>query len=175
MTMKLIQTVTLTSTQSTIVLSSIPQTFTDLMILTSLRTTGTGVAVNDIGLTSNASDSWRRLEGNGSTMYSDNGTAYTQGGATTTSVSAANTFGNSMAYIPNYTSTQVKTVLADGVTENTVATAHQRITISLINSTSPITSLTIGSGAGNDYVAGSTISLYGITSGSDGVTTVAFA
>jgi hypothetical protein len=169
MTMTLIQTVTLTTLQADIVLSSIPQNFTDLLIISSLRTDATVGRINDVGLTGITGDVFRRLEGNGSATSSATGSNYSLGGVATTSLSTANTFANSTAYIPNYAGTTLKTVSSDAVTENNATESHQRISASLINSTSPITSLTLSSGTGNDYLAGSTVSLYGITEGFDGI------
>jgi hypothetical protein len=58
----------------------------------------------------------------------------------------------------------------DTVSENNATAAFQRIIAGLNNSTAAITSINFFPSSGN-FVAGSTISLYGITKGSDGIVT----
>jgi hypothetical protein len=169
--MTLIQTTTLGSNTLNITFSSIPQTFTDLLIMSSIRTVTSAVNFDDIAITVNASDTFSRLEGNGSAASSSTGTGYTLGGMASTSRVTANTFCNSIAYITNYTSDTKKTIAVDSVIENMATASGLRMSASLIGPTDPITSLTIAAG-GVNMVTHTSISLYGITKGSDGITSV---
>ena len=173
--MKLIQTITLTSAQATINLTSIPQTFTDLLVTFSLRTDRASL-IDFFQLRVNGTTtgySQRFLEGNGSSVISSVETGQdkllleTINGATST----ANTFSNSSLYIPNYTGSTNKTMSLNAVHEDNASTARQRLDAILWSNTSAITSLNLLLFSSRNYVAGSTISLYGITKGSDGITT----
>jgi hypothetical protein len=59
----------------------------------------------------------------------------------------------------------------DAVNENNATSAQQEIRAWLWSETSAITSLTISAIGANQMVAGTTISLYKITKGSDGIVT----
>ena len=168
MTMQLIETKTLGTAAASIEFTSIPQDGTDLLILTSLRNTtaSTGWAdafIRPNGATTNLSS--RVLYGTGSGTGSLTDTQiYHQavnGSAT------ANTFSNSVIYIPNYAGSTAKSISVDTVTEQNATNALQAITAGLWNSTAAITSLTIVPTA-NNFDVGSTISLYKITKGSSG-------
>jgi hypothetical protein len=166
--MKLIATQTLTSAQPSITFSDIPQNFTDLYALISIRLTSTGgptggAFIRFNGNTSNYS--MRRIYGNGSGAFSDTDTSINinQVGSTAT----ANTFGSTSFYIPNYTSSVAKSASNDDVSENNATSAIQLLGASLWNNTAAITSLSV-EGIGTTLVAGSTASLYGIGGAGDG-------
>jgi hypothetical protein len=166
--MKLIQTQTLTGTQASIEFTSIPQDGTDLVILTSVRDNGgvgqaTNISFN--GSTSNFSS--RYLYGSGSSASSGTLARYV---GSTRSDNTANTFNSTTIYIPNYTGSTNKSYSVDNVTENNATAADQNIIAGLWADTAAITSLTISPNA-NSWVSGSTISLYKITKGSDGIVT----
>jgi hypothetical protein len=169
--MKLIQTITLTSTASSITFSSIPQTFTDLVVMSSVRTDFTGGPINDFGANIGGTQTFRRLDGNGSSASSSSGSGYVSVGITTTALTTANTFASNTAYIPNYASASAKSISFDGVSENNGSTAYQRMEAGMSTNTAPITSLDFGSG-GPNFQIGTTVSLYGITKGSSGGVTV---
>jgi hypothetical protein len=167
--MKLIESKTLGSTQNAIEFTSIPQDGTDLVILCSVRTTNsgaTGVYISFNGSTS--SFSARYLDGNGSSVSS--GTLARYAGNATDAAHTSNTFSNIMTYIPNYTGSTNKSYSTDSVTENNGTGAYQDLVAGLWSNTAAITSLAIASSPG-DLVAGSIISLYKITKGSDGIVT----
>jgi hypothetical protein len=168
MTMTLIKTTTLGTAAASIEFTSIPQTYTDLVILSSCRCVDTVVNA-DIGIIL-PTNNFRALTGNSGAVTSINNTSYVFIGTITGASATANTFGNSSCYIANYTSSNQKTFSADGVAENNATAADARIAAGLSTSTSPITSLTIASAT--NLVAGSTISLYGVTKGSDGIVTI---
>jgi len=167
--MKLIESKTLGSTQNAIEFTSIPQDATDLVILCSVRTTNTGptgVYISFNGSTSSFSS--RYLDGNGSSV--SRGTLARYAGNATDAAHTANVFSNIMTYIPNYTGGANKSYSTDSVTENNGTGAYQDLVAGLWSNTAAITSLAIASSPG-DLVAGSTISLYKITKGSDGIVT----
>jgi hypothetical protein len=85
----------------------------------------------------------------------------------------ANTFSNDISYIPNYTSSVAKNFSTDSVDENNGTTAYLNIVANAWTGTAAITSFKLSNFFSSNFIAGSTISLYGVTSGSDGIVTVA--
>jgi len=149
--------------------TSIPATYKDLCILTSLRSNRATV-VYDTGRIRFNSDSGnnytasRRLYGDGSSAFSD-APAITNSGIfemPTASGATASTFGNIQIYIPNYTSGNYKSFSNDGVSENNSATSFATLIAGLWNSTSAITSITLTPFAGTLWSEYSTATLYGI-------------
>jgi hypothetical protein len=141
---------------------AIPQTYTDLIVMLSLRDTSTGPNGNIIFNNSSVSYSFRALEGytGGFESY----TASTIQMPVTRSTATSNTFSNISIYIPNYSSgTQYKSVSIDGVTENNTTatnTTYQRFGAGLWSNTAPITQIEIK--AENSFAQYSTVHLYGI-------------
>ena len=166
--MQVIEHIELASAQSSITFSSIPQTFTDLYLTLSLRSGETGVTTATIDLNSTAPTA-RYLRGNGATASSGTAPELLFNGSTTT----ANTFSNAGVLIPNYTSSNQKSGSVDLVVENNSASTsvYQYIYALLWNVTSAVTSITITDDY-NQFVQYSSATLYGITAGSDGTTTV---
>jgi len=178
MAITLISSQTLGSSATSISFTSIPQTYTDLFLMMSLRGDLNNPQIGHFlrfngDSTSTYSD--RQLSGNGSTTSSGSngagGTAIYTGQAPALT-QTANTFGNTSIYIPNYTSSAVKAVSVDNVRENDSAASIAFIIAGKWTGTSAITSLSIVCEA-NNWIAGSSISLYGVTKGSSGTTTVA--
>jgi hypothetical protein len=168
--MKLIESKTLASTASTIEFTAIPQTYTDLVLLVSLRgqvgadTTPTELRFNG----STTGYSGRGLEGSSVSTYSYTLTYLypTAGnGANTT----ANTFSSASVYIPNYAGSTNKSISVDGVVESNNTNGYQSIQAGLWSNTAAITSLAILTSS--VFVVGCTVSLYGILKGSDGIVT----
>lgn len=173
--MQLIQTVTVGSGGSaTIDITSIPSTFTDLYLALSLRSAQSNVFgihyLRFNGSTSNYST--RYLEGSGSSAYSgtDNNAAYL--GASTGNGATANTFSNIGVYLPNYTAATAKSMSTDTVGENNGTQAFQTITAALWNVTDPINRITVGFNGSDTFLQYSSVSLFGILKGSDGIVTV---
>jgi hypothetical protein len=170
--MQHIETVELASAVSSVTLSAIPANYTDLLLVCSLRTTSGDTAWNDAFVRPNSSTSnlsCRVLYGTGSAVASFSESAiriFANGGGST-----ANTFGSVSIYLPNYLSATAKSVSADTVSEGNQTAHIQAITAGLWNDTTPISSVQIVSGVAN-FAIGSSISLYGIKSGSDGIVTV---
>ena len=173
--MTLIQTVTVPSTpQAAIEFTSIPSTFTDLLVVYSARTNraalNSDIIIHLNGNTS-ANYSFRRLFGDGSNPGSDGLTNNSNGGFAGFAVGAnatANTFSNCQFYIPNYRSSAAKSWSTDSVTENNGTNAFQTIQASLWNLTDPITSIAIKCFNASSFTQHSSASLYGITAGSSG-------
>jgi hypothetical protein len=107
----------------------------------------------------------RGLGGNGSSAFSfvNAGSASIEDNATLTDNSAtANTFGNGEIYIPNYTGSNNKSVLSDGVGENNGTTSYQFITAGLWSNSAAITSIVLTPLVGTLFLQYSTATLYGI-------------
>jgi hypothetical protein len=168
--MKLIESKTLGTAAASIEFTSIPQTYTDLVVLVSLRASDTGPWAGIEFNGSAANFTRRALEGTGSSVSSTSRTDGLNAIVQNPSDSTASTFSNSSIYIPNYTGSTAKSVSIDTISENNATAVVQAITAFLWNNTAAITSLTIRAQVGN-LVAGSTISLYGILKGSDGIVT----
>ena len=146
----------------TVTFSSIPQTYTDLLIKVSARGDANfpnqSYEIRLNGSTSNASG--RRIYGNGASAASDT-TAYIEGvGATAT----ASTFSNDEIYIPNYTSSNNKSVSIDNVSENNATTAYAVLEAFLWSNSAAVTSIDlVALNAGSqEFVQYSTFTLYGI-------------
>jgi hypothetical protein len=165
--MKLIESKTLGTAQSTIVFTSIPQDGTDLIALLSLRNAeGTNTATLSFNTGGTYTNRW--LVGTGSSANGgDSRYDYVANQGTFT----ASTFGNSSIYIPNYTSSSTKSYSSDGVAENNATGTATVIFAGLWSGTDAITSITFTAGGGGNFAIGSIISLYKITKGSDGIVT----
>ena len=145
--------------------NNIPQTFTDLKLVTSTRSNASG-ALDTLGFQFNndttSSYSMTRLYGSGSSTNSDrytsnNGAPFdVLDGSTAT----ANTFGNAEYYIPNYTSSNYKQFTNDAVSENNATAAYQLLEAGLWSKTNAITSIKLA--VGTYFVQYSTFSLYGV-------------
>ena len=164
MSYTLIERRELTSDSSSILFENIPQIYTDLVILASLRNSS---GSNQNGtLTLNGSTtgySERLLFGNGSSPFTDatSGSRINWTDHNTSTNGTPNTFSNSHIYITNYRAATAKSVSSESVQENNTTNTIQYINGALWNNTAPITSLALASSSGN-LVAGSSVSLYGI-------------
>lgn len=150
---------------SSIDFTSIPATYTDLLVKVSARSTfnelngGHAVGLKINGVTTN--QSYRGLAGTGSAVNSFNGTdnflTYMDASDYT-----ASTFGNSEIYLPNYAGSNNKSLSADGVSENNATAARMGLVAYLWSQTSAITSLTLFPYSGGNFVQYSSAYLYGI-------------
>ena len=149
----------------------IPSDYTDLLVKLSLRSTR--VASDDSGLIkfngSTSGFTYRRLYAVPSVGSSTASTGFFGliGGTSIT----ANTFSSASIYIPNYRSSVAKSYSSDSVVENNSSTFFADLVAGYWSTTDPITSISIYAQNGN-LVEYSSATLYGITSGSDGTTTV---
>ena len=149
---------------ASVTFNSIPQTYTDLVVKTSARSTKSGNLDDNFSLQPNGSGSnfsWRWVYTNGSSALSANGTNPYGAIYGTAAAATANTFGNSEAYITNYTGSTFKSMSIDNANENNATANIINLVAFLWSDTAPITSLTIDAGGG-DIVQYSTFTLYGI-------------
>jgi hypothetical protein len=148
---------------ATIGFTSIPSTYTDLVLKTSLRT-DRALEIDAILFTLNASTSnftGRRLFGDGSSATSDTVTRIILIANAATSTSS--TFSNNEIYIPNYAGSTNKSYSVDGVAENNATFARADLTAGLWSDTSAITSITLTPNIGPNFIQYSTAYLYGIS------------
>ena len=173
-TMTLIGSSTVGSTPTGVVtFSSIPQTgYTDLVIKCSTRSNNASnnpdLAYIYLNGSTATNYSLRRLYGDGSAAYSDSLSAspyFTTIGFSPANSATANTFSNNEIYIPNYASSNNKSVSIDTVSENNSSTTNYT-TVSMQAGlravTDSITSVSIGCYFGS-FVQYSTFYLYGIS------------
>jgi hypothetical protein len=146
---------------SSVTFSNIPQTgYTDLKIVTSARLNNTDspILVNFNGVTTGYS--WRRIYGNGSSASSLSGTdGYFLHG--NTSSTTASTFSNAEFYIPNYTSSNNKSISVDTALETNATGGELFMLAALWSNTAAITSVSMTPLTGS-FVANSTFYLYGV-------------
>ena len=142
--------------------TSIPATYTDLVLELSGRSTASGT-YNGVALTLNGSTSGfsgKELYGTGSAAGAGNpGTAnnigYVDGSSAT-----ASTFANCSWYIPNYAGSNYKSMSGDGVVENNATSALAWLTATLWSNSAAITSISIATTTA--FAQYSTAYLYGV-------------
>jgi len=170
MTMTLIETKTLGSAQASIEFTSIPQDGTDLIVYASARSTGDGTRNMLITINGSTSGlSGRFLFGNGTSVSSNTDTRAT--GAYNHNSSTSNTFSNVSMYFTNYSGGTNKSWSVDSVIANNAADGGLYIDAKLWSNTEAITSLAFTPDTGN-FSANTTISLYKVIKGTDGIVTV---
>jgi hypothetical protein len=161
------QTVTGTAPTS-INFNNIPQTYTDLILVTSDRSGLADVSNDWILYFNNVNDGLV-----GSTLAQTNASGSAVAGRlanyngawaqySPAANATANTFGYASFHIPNYTSNTFKQVIADSVSENNSAT-NFRLCFNAHSwrSNAAVTSLAISHG-GQTIALGSTLTLYGL-------------
>lgn len=155
-----IASVTLGANASTVTFSSIPQTYTDLILIVSAAGTATNDPYLRVNSDSGTNYSYTTLTGNGTNASSARAT-----NQTTISInyfgSDSTTLGNNARVIEflNYSNTTTyKTILARGGRGNTDGLA---LMVNLWRSTAAISSIVYYPGSGS-LLSGSTFNLYGI-------------
>ena len=154
---------------ATISFTSIPSTYTDLIVKYSARdnTSGGGVS-NNLYLQFNSSGgtaySGRLLYGNGASALSasDSSNAQTIFQYITSLGATSNTFANGEIYIPNYAGSSQKSTSSDSVTETNATGAITGLAAGLWANTAAITSITLTPASGT-FVQHSTAYLYGVS------------
>jgi hypothetical protein len=152
--------------------ASIPATYTDLVLVGSLRGGSGGAAQDSFGVRVNndASSIYTNLSlyGNGSAAESGVNASVVYLGYLNTFIpvsgSTASTFGSFSLYLPNYTSANYKSSSLDIVAENNTATAYATLSAGLYASTSAINRLTIYDRDYSSFAEFSSATLYGIKS-----------
>ena len=163
---------------SSIDFTSIPQTYTDLKIVISSRDSRSSNGPGYLNLSINGSTSnfsYKSLYGYASgpgdpnpsgtpVVGSDSGSANYISYAGGINTQTANSFGNNEIYIPNYTSSNYKSISVDGVNETNANYPYfNHLLNSLWSNTAAITSISITPG-GSPFLQYTTAYLYGITS-----------
>jgi hypothetical protein len=142
---------------------SIPSTYTDLQMLVSTRNSrsdGTAFATIQITFNGSSANRTRRNLVNASgTTASDSGSDIISVG--TSSSATSNTFDNMSIYIPNYASSNNKSVSIDSTTENNGTAVYQILSAGLWSSSSAINQITLVATSHN-FTQYSTAYLYGI-------------
>lgn len=168
-TMSLIATGTVTSATYSFTMSSIPQDYTDLMILISARSDNSGSSEMQFAINSVTTGYSTAM------IYTNNGTSaqaastnanpfYTWGGAVVGSGATANTFSNCSVYFPNYSSTTMhKSMSSESTAENNATAAILWLNAGINTTTAAISSLTFYCWQSFiNFVPGTTFTLYGI-------------
>jgi len=138
--------------------SSIPSTYTDLVIKLSVR----GAGVYNVVMSINGSSStftYRLLEGDGAAAASYSGTTGRLGNTVTTT---ASTFSSIEIYMPNYAGSTNKSYSVDAVSEANATTAYADLTAGLWSTATAISSLSFSMSTG-DFTQYSTAYLYGVS------------
>lgn len=169
-TYTLISSNVLTGSAASVTFSSIPSTYTDLVIQCSVRTNKTtnndSLLVNINSTTAGYSET--DLYGTGSAAQSANGTnllafGNLYWGYINSDFSTSNTFSSIEMYFPSYTASQNKPISAISVQEANQTAAYIISSAQLWSNTSAITSLTFAPQAsGKTFNSGSSFYLYGI-------------
>lgn len=162
----------LTTTQSSVTLSTIPGTYTDLLLLISARGSHTGNLTQFCVIEFNGDNSslYSRtyVEGDSTTVASGRfSTTYIINNALTTDSATANTFSSMQFYIPNYAGATNKRVSDSSVSESNSATSvKSQAMAGLYRSTNAITSIKCTALtptlAASNFLSGSRFDLYGI-------------
>lgn len=172
-TYKAIATVTVGSGgAANITFSSIPATYTDLLVMLSARAVSNGdtfcsLKISFNGSPSGTSYSNRWVYGDGTNKASNSNTlqdAVRLPYAINGSAATASTFGNAYIYIPNYAGSSNKSVSYDAVTENNAIEAWASLQAGLWADTTAISSVVLTPiySASESFAQYSTATLYGI-------------
>jgi len=161
-----IQTYTLGSTTASVTFSNIPQNYTDLKVVMSMRSADTSNIAFECSLTFNGNTTGytaKQLYGDGSTAASSSPTIRPAGFIVGTSATA-NTFSNGELYIPNYASGNNKSYSVDSVAETNATNQYMNLIAGLWSNTAAITSIAFA-GTSGSFAANSTFTLYGVSNG----------
>ncbi len=144
--------------------TSIPATYTDLVIKLSGRSARAGQQADNLFITFNATTTGyttRNIMGNGSSASSASYSIRYASNAVDAAGSTASTFSSHEIYIPNYTSANYKSFSADSVSENNATAAQSDLYTGLWSNTAAITSISLLPEV-STWVQYSTATLYGI-------------
>ena len=167
-TYTLISSEVLASSAASVTFSSIPATYTDLVVRAAVRSNFANtieLMLITINANSGSLYSMTAVYGTGVSPASDrdSGTSlnFDPAGAAN---NTANTFSNYELYIPSYQASQNKPVSSFTVTENNTSDNNRaQANAGLFRSTAAITSLSFAPRYGTNFVSGSSFYLYGIS------------
>lgn len=150
-----------------ITFSSIPSTYTDLILKISGRVTETG-GVQDIAIQYNndtgSNYQYKELVGTGSSTSSSTSTTTRHNTIGNANDTTASTFSNIEIYIPNYTDSNQKLSSADAVVENNSPSTSTQLRLQAWkwSGTAAISTIKVYDPAGGNLVQYSSAYLYGI-------------
>lgn len=171
-TYQLISSNVLSSSAASVTFSSIPATYTDLVLRYSARTDEAGSPYNDTKITFNGSTASNYSV---TLLYADTTSAGSLRGSNAANIgrnyidaagATSNTFASGEIYIPSYTVSQFKPLSSLNVTENNSATASTTLTAAvagLFRNNTAISSITMAAQGSTQFVSGSSFYLYGIS------------
>jgi hypothetical protein len=170
-TYSLINSNILAAEASSVTFSSIPATYTDLVISISgrgIQANLTEIIVLEFNGNSSLTFSYTALRANSSTIDSVRGVSqgYGRAGYTNSGNSLSNTFGSAEIYIPSYTASRDKAISAIGMSENNSGTAGDAWIAPyalLWQDSTAITSIKISPINGPNWSVGASFYLYGIS------------
>lgn len=171
-TYQLIASNTLGSSAASVTFSSIPGTYTDLVLKCSIRSADTsntrGLFISYNG-DSSTLYSIIRLSGDGATAFSQIASNATSSrlGTVNSDTSGANIFSSVEIYIPSYTASQNKPFSAFPAMEDNSATAYISASAGLYRSTTAISSINLTLDGTPLIKTGSSFFLYGISNSQD--------
>lgn len=143
--------------------TSIPSTYTDLLVKVSARGTYSGTFINlRMNFNNTASNqTMRRITGNGSATSSASLTNFYTG-VMPTAAATSNTFSNFEFYIPNYAGSTNKSASFDSVSENNATESYAILVAGLWSDTSAINRVTLFADIDN-LTQYTTAYLYGVS------------
>jgi hypothetical protein len=144
-----------------ITFSSIANSYTDLCVYFSLRSSDGSDYISLKFNNSTSSFSGRFLTGTGSAAGSTSRTDNLYTGTTVPSSSTASTFSNGFIYVPNYAGSTNKSFSIDSVLENNATAAESRLMAGLWSNTAAITQIDLAHPTAN-FAQYSTAYLYGV-------------
>ena len=166
-TMTLIAYSKLSTAASLFDFESIPQTYTDLLMVCSTRSSNNALD-NGLRFNNDASAvySFTQMQSGVSTGFAggarNSNATLARAGGMQPSTYLTSTFNSTSVYIPNYAGNNFKSFIADGVNENSSSTNYAWFHAGLWRNTAAINRISFYVEAGGNMDAGSEISLYGI-------------
>lgn len=169
-TFQKLQTITVTgATQAALDFTSIPQTYTDLVIYFSARANRNNLMADGVFIRFNTdytagNYSQQRLIGSGSAASADFGTAFGGAGLTNADTATSSSiFSNSQIYIPNYTGSIKKAWQTLGVSENNATQSYTQFAAGSWTGTAAITAIRLIPEVATAWYQNTTAYLYGIS------------
>jgi hypothetical protein len=163
----LISSQTLASSAASVTFSSIPATYTDLVLRTSLRvdsaTTRTGAKLTLNSITTGYSETYLLNYDTTATSGSYTGNAFFWNEYIDGANATASTFSSGELYIPNYAGSNNKPMSLYSVAEGNAATGYGAYAKAMLSSNAAaISSITLAGNSTAQFVTGSSFYLYGI-------------
>ncbi len=170
-TLTLIAATTLSSPASSIDFTSIPNTYTDLRLEFSIRTTNSSssrsedaivLALNNDTTSGNYTVRYLRGSGSGAGSTSATGYAGAYAGEVNSSTSTASTFTSGTIYFPSYAGSTNKSFSIDITQEANSSTAYAQLHSCLWSNTAAINRISFSNYNSNTFATNTTAYLYGI-------------